>query len=331
MPRWQLLFNLGVLGILLLFVGSFYWHETHSPRHLMLRLSDPDVHVRILAAQNLGEMGVKAKDAAPELLRQATSDENQDAAASAADALGRIDLRTSREAVQILLPRLKTGDRYVRLQTTVVLGGLGPVAKPAVPALLEAMRDPDASVRGGIVDALGSIGIPSTVVVPALIQAFDDPDRIVRDRAAAVFNFSMPSGTRAYAASVLSHHVHNDPLVAEFVQSTLVQVNAVKRNDAQILQIFMGMERSYALHQLAIIGPAAVAAVSSLINALGDQYPLNRYLAAEALGAIGPQAKDAVPTLIRTLTDSDQVVRESATQALRAIGTPEALQSLKGM
>ena len=62
MPRWILLFNLGILGILLLFVGSFYWHETHSPRHLISRLSDPHIHVRILAAQNLGEMGVNAKE-----------------------------------------------------------------------------------------------------------------------------------------------------------------------------------------------------------------------------------------------------------------------------
>ena len=89
--------------------------------------------------------------------------------------------------------------------------------------------------------------------------------------------------------------------------------------------------QAYALHRLAIIGPAAGAAVPSLITALGDQYPLNRYLAAEALGAIGPQAKDAVPILIHTLIDPDHVVRESAAQALQAIGTPEAIQAVRGM
>jgi hypothetical protein len=78
---------------------------------------------------------------------------------------------------------------------------------------------------------------------------------------------------------------------------------------------------------LARIGTQAVPA---LIEALHDDKPRVRELAALALARMGPEAESSVPELIVALQDSDLEVQRSAARALGQIG-PEANQAIPAL
>lgn len=68
-------------------------------------------------------------------------------------------------------------------------------------------------------------------------------------------------------------------------------------------------------------------AAEYLVQALGDEDPWVRYLAADALANIG--ATNAVDSLISLLRDPEQDVRFAAAAALGKLGDPRAIKSLQ--
>jgi HEAT repeat protein len=241
-----------------------------------------------------------------------------------------LDLSAAREVVAGYLPLLWDADPDVRRKACVVLGSLGPVAKPAVPSLITMLDDTDDLVRERAVGALGAIGLPQTEIVAALVKALHDPASIVRYRAAAQFAFHIPVSATA-VPSLLELRDDKDKSVASLAEVALEHAGRIERQDVSNLVALLERpgEKDYALQQLAQLGPEAADAAPVLISVLKDSLPLNRYLAAEALRAIGPAAEEAVPELIVALRDPDPIVTESAAEALEAIGTPDALKALE--
>jgi HEAT repeat protein len=293
---------------------------------LVARLDDPEPSARVEAAAGLAAIGPVALDAVPRLLRQAKDDPNQDARATAASALVRIDADAAAPLVVEYARVLAATGLQERRGAAVVLGSLGAIAKPAVPALVAALGDDDALLRNRAAGALGSIGLPAELVVPALAGALEDRDPIVRQAASAAFAFSLaPDASRA-AEAVLRHAAAGaDRHTAELARIGLANAERTRGDaDVRVLLIVLDTEsaRAHTLQQLAETGPRAHAAVPALVRALADGPTLHRYLAAEALGAIGPAARegDAVPALRVALTDPAAVVRESARAALARIG-----------
>ena len=77
--------------------------------------------------------------------------------------------------------------------------------------------------------------------------------------------------------------------------------------------------RNAAAYEISGLGPAAVAAVPALIEALGDPVAAVRYPVCVALREIGPGAKDAVPALTEVLDDRNDDVAAIARKAIIAI------------
>lgn len=333
MTSLQIGLNLGGLGVLIAFLGLTSWQHT-GPRAvpgLIEQLKDEDTTARILAAQWLAKLGPDAKGALPALVDLALHDPNQDTSAAAATSIRTLDLQASRDVVTGYLPALWDANPEVRRKACVVLGSLGPVAKPAVASLITMLDDTDELVRERAVDALGTIGIPQTDVIAALTKAMHDQASIVRERAAAQFAFNIP--VTVVSVSTLME-LRNDPdkAVASLAQTALERAD--HKEDADVRNLVTLLERpgekDYALQQLAQLGPDAAEAAPVLMAILKeDSLALNRYLAAEALRAIGPAAEEAVPDLIAALHDPDPIVIESAAEALEAIGTPEALKAIE--
>jgi HEAT repeat protein len=300
---------------------------------LIEQLKDEDTTARILAAQWLAKLGPDAKGALPALVDLALHDPNQDTGAAAATAIRTLDLQAARDVVTGYLPALWDASPEVRRKACVVLGNLGPVAKPAVASLITMLDDTDELVRERAVGALGSIGIPQTDVIAALTKAMRDPASIVRERAAAQFAFNIPV-TVVSVSTLMELRNDQDKAVASLAQTALERAD--HKEDADVRNLVTLLERpgekDYALQQLAQLGPDAAEAAPVLMAILKeDSLALNRYLAAEALRAIGPGAEEAVPDLIAALRDPDPIVIESAAEALEAIGTPEALKALEAL
>ena len=313
------------LGGLVLFLGLlalWYWLSTgaRAVPTLIEMLSDDDPSTRIVAAEQLGQVGAAAKAAIPQLLTQATKDGSQHANTTAAAALKSIDLTAARRVMTHFASRLQDQDVQQRRTACAVLGSLGPIAKPAVPALLTMAHDPDALVRRNRLMALASIGIPSAPITAALLDGLRDSSSLVRQTAVTQFAFTVPLAQEAIAALT---PLLNDPdrAMATLARSAL---DKPKTNDAsQIeslgLMVQHSSGRDYALHQLAQLGPAAGEALVPILPLLRAEQPQVRYLAAEALGAMGPVAKQALPSLQQQRQDPDPVVQAAVAEAIASI------------
>ena len=313
------------LGGLVLFLGLlalWYWLSTgaRAVPTLIEMLADDDPSTRIVAAEQLGQVGPAAQAAIPPLLTQATEDGSQHANTTAAAALKSIDLTAARQVMTHFASRLQDQDVQQRRTACAVLGSLGPIAKPAVPALLTMAHDPDALVRRNRLMALASIGIPSAPITAALLDGLRDSSSLVRQAAVSQFAFSVPLSREAVTALT---PLLNDPdrAMATLARSAL---DKPKTNDAsQIESLGVMLQHSagrhYALHQLAQLGPAAGEALVPILPLLSAEQPLVRYLVAEALGAIGPAAKQALPSLQQQRQDPDPVVQAAVAEAIASI------------
>ena len=316
--------KLHLLGLVLFLglLGLWYWLSTGAramPTWIEM-LQDDDPSTRIVAAEQLGQVGPAAQAALPQLLAQATGDGSQHANTTAATALKSIDLTAARQVMTHFIPRLQDQDAQQRRTACAVLGSLGPVAKPAVPALLALVHDLDELVRRNALMALASIGIPSPPIVAALLEGLRDSSSLVRQTAVTQFAFTVPLTQPVIAALTT---LMNDPdrSMATLARSAL---DKARPDDAAQLES-LGMmvqhsgARDYALHQLAQLGPAAGDALLPVLPLLQDDRPFVRYLAVEAIGAMGPAAKQALQALQQRREDSDPVVREAVADAIAGI------------
>jgi HEAT repeat protein len=82
--------------------------------------------------------------------------------------------------------------------------------------------------------------------------------------------------------------------------------------------------RNAAAYEISGMGPAAVAAVPALIDALDDPEASVRFPVTVALAEIGPKAKAAVPKLKKMVDDEiNDEVAAAAKRALRRIAPQE--------
>jgi HEAT repeat protein len=283
-------------------------------------LRDDDPSARIVAAEQLGQIGPAAQAAIPLLLSQATQDGSQHANTTAAAALKWIDLTAARQVMDHFVQRLHDQDVQQRRTACAVLGSLGPLAKPAVPALLAVAHDSDALVRRNVLIALASIGIPSGPITAALLDGLRDSSSLVRQTAVTQFAFTVPLSQEA-VTQMTPLPDDQDRALATLARTAL---DRPKPGDAAHVES-LGMmikhatARDYALHQLAQLGPAASDALLPVLPLLQAEQPLIRYLAAEALGAMGPAARQALSALRERQTDPDPVVRAAVAEAVAGI------------
>lgn len=313
-----------LLGLILFIglLGLWYWLSTgaRAVPTLIEMLQDDDPSTRIVAAEQLGQIGPAAQAAVPSLLAQAMRDGSQHANTTAAGALKSIELSAARQVMTHFIARLHNPDAQQRRTACAVLGSLGPIAKPAVPALLTMAQDADELVRRNALMALASIGIPSAPITAALLDGLHDSSSLVRQSAVTQFAFTVPL-TQPVAAALTPLQDDPDKPMATLARSAL---DKPKPDDAtQIESLGMMVQhspaREYALHQLAQLGPAAGEALLPILPLLGDEQPLVRYLAAEAIGAMGAVAKPALQPLRERMQDSDPVVREAIADAVASI------------
>lgn len=324
-PR-EITLHLAGLVLLLGLLGLWYWLST-GPRvvpTLMEMLKDDDPSTRIVAAEQLGQIGPAARAAIPQLLSQAIQDGNQHANTTAAAALKWIDLGASRHVMTHFMTRLQDSDLQQRRTACAVLGSLGPVAKPAVPALLTAAHDTDALVRRNALTALASIGIPPGMVSTALLAGLRDSSSLVRQTAVAQFAFTAPVSEDA-AAALTPLLNDQDNSIATLARTALEKPKSGDAAHIESLGMMLGHStaRDYALHQLAQLGPAAGEALTPILPLLDDDHPLIRYLAVETLAGMGQGATQALLAL-KQRHDSDPIIQAAITDAVAALESATA-------
>ena len=179
--------------------------------------------------------------------------------------------------------RDKTNTEIQRRQAMAALGCFGPEAKAAIPDLIEALRR--GQFKNEAVEAMVQIGSGAELAVPILIE------RILRR------GCQHRTGMGTF-------------FVDDSMEESLVRIGSPAV--LALLQVLSGPDRDMRMCAAAVlgkIGPAAQAAVPSLIRAIEDP-DTDRHAvilkghAIMALGRIGSGARAALPVLNRHLDEA---------------------------
>jgi len=158
-------------------------------------LKNSDPRTASGAAQALGNMGADAADAVPQLA-EAMRGTNIVLCRLAAKALSQI----GSPALSTLIAHLQHSDPFVRGESAMAIGWMGPLAKSAVPFLTQVVRGPRAS--------LNRMSPPDVTPPPAKPAAGSgvwtaDSDTITPAQTPAPDSVSTDDSCRAYAAQAL--------------------------------------------------------------------------------------------------------------------------------
>jgi HEAT repeat protein len=257
---------------------------------------------RLAAAQALGRIGPKARDAIPALLT-ATTDDDAKVRVAAVQALGHI----GPDAIFGLAQLLTHSDKYVRRNATWGLGKLGSLAKGVLKDLCRALKDPDPRTAAGAAQALGAMHSDAAAAVPALTEAMRGTNVVLcRLAAKALSEVGQPA-----IPDLICHLSHHDPFV---------------RGEAAVALGWIGPDAAPAV-------PALVAVLSAVPKVPLTQTPPPasksddtatpednaRMYAAQSLGRIGPAAASALSALAQALHDPHVPVGTAAQLALKQI------------
>ena len=196
-----------------------------------------------------------------------------------------------------------------RVQAVRSLGDFGPEARAAVPLLVELLRDN--KLEDAAVAALARIGSADDLIVPILIEKF----------------------VKQGCQHLTGQGTFGGPYPTK---NALVRIGGLAV--PALINVLNGANwdmRVCAADALSEIGPAARAAVPSLIRAIKDSdrqhdAEILRRHAVRALGRIGPEARAAVPALNERLGKNDDNDFE-AVKALDAIGAPPVQERLEAL
>lgn len=134
----------------------------------------------------LGQLGAPARAAVPALVRNVGLDRDLDRAID--ESIRRLlGIAQVGEDVAVLARRLRDPDAGERLRAAKKLAAMGPEALPAVPELNAALLDPDRDVSRQALAALQAIrpgAKPSKAALGVLVRDLSDEDESVRLRAA---------------------------------------------------------------------------------------------------------------------------------------------------
>lgn len=254
----------------------------------MLDSSSPDVATR--AADVLGRFGPRSNAAVPDLIRLAGANQDEEAAATARQALVRIGPAS---VAPLLDWAAELGVDGVDGQDWPVLA-LSQIGTPAVPDLARALEISDsAAVKLVSTRAIGKVGSDAASAVPLLFGLLNDSEP--RVRAAALDALVMVG--------------------ADF-DLLLPRVKTALEDSAPEPRLAAGRAAS-------AMGAAAASLVDPLMVSLDADDPAFQATAAAALGGLGPLARPALPRLTNLLATDNEALRVAVIRCLGAIG-PEA-------
>ena len=188
---------------------------------------------------------------------------------------------------------------FARRQAALTLGRVGRPAASAVPVVHRILAGTD-DVETQLW-TLKSLTYFQTVAAEA-----------TEDVALIVLDDSAPHLVRVAAMETLAQTGPDQPLTLR----TLIQMLQVQGDSSQSRNEL----RMAAAEALWLLGPSAAPALSDLIRAAQDRWPLVRLAAVQTIGQIGPQAELAVPTLVDiVLFDDAGEVQEAAADALASL------------
>jgi len=312
-------------------------------------LDDKNIARRREAVLTLGELGVNARPAVPDLIKlmeTARLDQRnpkfkrQESAlgflrAETAEALGKI---RAEEAVPALINEIRPDPAYLTFDKKsdvhfFAADALVKIGSPAVPALTRALHDDNPAFREEVASVLGRLGEKaksSSLAIRYLLRTDDiilNPlNKEVKTKLVKALEQVDPSAMNNAVTVIKTRELkYSDDQFAELIKNTPPE-ELVKRLDKTTLDSFSRalqhkdvMARRRASEVLKSMGAAAKETVPALAWALFDEDAQVRLNATNALGNMEEAAREAAPYLAQVLLQSDVPQKLEAVAALSKI------------
>ncbi len=266
------------------------YRDNLSFNALSRAVKSEDQEIRILALESLSRLGLKA---AIPLFVTALKDPNRMVNIAASNIL----VRSSKEAVPILVEDLKHEEFEQRAQIIEILGKIGDIS--ATPALVTHIKEEELVVRLATAIALARIGVKGAI--PLILQGIKD-NKIFFSYSASALQGDLKSADlykKLFAAYALARSKDKE------AKTTLLK----------LLETNYGWTRCFIIRMFADIGtPEDIPLLSRMVQ---DDDVWVRRAAVEVLGEIGNSA--VIPVLVAAANDNDSWVSSSATTAIDKI------------
>jgi HEAT repeat protein len=297
-----------------------------SLRPLLQALNDRDPAVRAAAAESLQRLAETAGRSKNQLAGLPRDDRIIRRFAGRAEAT--LD-GFAPAVLPALQPAVADEDPRVRAPAVTALGLLGPAAEPAVPLLTNSLADLDDDALRRAVQALGRIGSTPEIAVPALAdRLFASDPRVACEagRALGLFGHAArPVAPQLLAAAESDESGPGfcagvalfavDPVVASDFWSTEIAGSIPQIEVETMLESIKGPAPFPRQIDLPV-GPDAVAALPSLVQALATAPGADRPALAELLTSVADEVRDHVAWLTRELAQGDAFSRATAVRLL---------------
>ena len=258
-----------------------------TARFIAQMLTDPDEHVRRMAAQALLDLKPGPQITLP-ALESALGNADPKVVDDTLIALAGL----GEAAVPVLIKALEyPGSRESVAQ---LIQQLGSVAAPTAPALVSAYKDePDVDIRTHLLFALGEIGPQGKEVIDLAIEGCDDQDEGIRYASFYLLGQIGPEAMQSKDA-LKAHLDDEDKYYAATAAWALARID---EDDPVVIE----------------------KGIPLFVTALKNPQPFVRHEAADSLAELGPLAKSALPALEQAAKDHDPSVAEAAKAAIKKI------------
>ncbi|HET6883430.1 MAG TPA: HEAT repeat domain-containing protein [Pirellulales bacterium] len=317
-------------------------------------LTSGSAQERVEAADELADLGPKAKAAAPALLK-AAKDEDARVRGHAAHALGQVgdkseavvnglfalatdsDALVRRAAIRALkalrLPRKLTMPKMVKAlksaepaDAAAILASIAEAGEEALPFLIECLDDKEAGYWACL--ALGDMGPAAKDAVPKLIKLEQSGEPQVRLQALVALGQIGPAAQAAIPLMVKALQADKTPGVRYAAAFALGQIGTSDKQARAALtegtdgdDAFLQVVSAWALTRVAKDDKKlSEKATKVLIEGLKSEKPEVRRAAARGLAEANPPPELVAPVLIKAIQDNDPSVIGNAIDALASLG-----------
>lgn len=327
---------------------------------LLVLLEAPDRDIRLRVCEGLRHWGDKALPACP-ALRRVTTDEDSKVSSLAFLAIG-LTHEASHENFRACLEGARSPVPDVRSYAIHALGNLGMAKATDWSAATRDqwvdtwLKDDDAAVRRSALHVLESDGQSEKARAKAVQDLLRiEKDEEVLERAVGLLKDLSPNDFSDQDIDLLCQHLPRTSRVADGIAEFLVRCPERSQSAIPVLRNLMLSESCACIRSLATaywrisgdanttvvamqihfddnpeavcdalceLGPAGIALVPKLLEAMAsDDWDL-QWAAADALGKVADASKESLDALVQALAHDSPIVRSAAARALASVGAP---------
>jgi len=230
----------------------------------------------------------------------------------------------SRESVDFMLEKYKTGDDFIKESLIVIFGNIGGPASETISSLSAALKESNNRLVLTAAESLCKINPSSEGVLKEIIALAGSSDL---ERRIVALNClgKMRTGYKDISACLLNAFGDKIVLIRDAAVKSYIKVAYLSKDSGDNIGAFLNSDNRYVRESAAkvagfLYSSAQKDYVPELMVLLKDKEKGVRVAAVESLGDLGIRSAKAMPELVKLLADSELGVQFAAKNTVEKVG-----------